>query len=185
MKSKFELKLRFLLKFKMETPVVHSLNNTFNPNGSFGEFELRTLSSELNPQPPFQRVIDGDRVNMIIQGLLDEKKRLGLNTVTQTGIIQIGQFGGFWYILDGQHRFRAYCKLNEPQIIRVQIWKFLTSEEMYTKFKEINSNVMIEDYVKNGDSNKRSYDKIIDYVQNTYKYYLKQTENPIFPNINI
>jgi hypothetical protein len=149
---------------------------------------LRELSGEITIENPFQRVPNPDKIKMIKDALIEEKRRLKLDDIPQTGVIQIGKFDGKTYILDGQHRFEAYKQLNSPTFIWIQRWSFLSLDEMRRKFIEINSNTPVESYIMDvtlPQTQKSAYDVLIDYVQTTYKGYIVTTDKPYFPNINI
>ena len=153
---------------------------------NFYVYDLSLLCRQIIPDNPFQRMIDRGRVDIIKEALLREKNQSNTPEVQQTGAIQIGYYQeNIFYIIDGQHRFQAYRELNEPKNVVVQIWKCANEEDMRRKFIEINSNVPIESYVMNPTSQKSVYDSVIEYVQKEYKNYLKSSDRPIFPNINI
>lgn len=156
--------------------------------GQFRFFELRQLSSVVKLEVPFfQRVLYREKIDLIKKQLINERDFLKVNDVIQAGTIHVGIINNVYYIMDGQHRLRAYQELNSPDTVMCQLWSFLNEEEMLQKFKEINSNTPLEDYISLDNGNnilKLVYDKIIEYVETNYKVYLKTTDTPIWPNIN-
>jgi hypothetical protein len=157
-------------------------------HGIFQIYTLRSLIASVKSETPFQRVIDNDKVQKIKESLVVEKENVKTKEIIQTGIIHLAQYQGNLFILDGQHRFEAYKQLDEPTDIYIQKWQFKNEEEMKQKFTEINSNTTIEHYVisKNvNTSQKEAYDILINYIQSEYKEYLKVSDSPNFPNINI
>ena len=157
----------------------------------YGQFQLRNLrelASNVISQNKFQRVIDNLKVDAIKEALLQEKVRYGLGEIVQTGIVQVGKCQGQTYIIDGQHRFKAFSELNSPTSILVQEWDFKNEEEMMYKFKEINMNTQMDGYVVSNSlsrDSKDAYNILINYVQTKYKNYIKTTLKPYFPNINL
>lgn len=156
--------------------------------GQYRSHDLRSISSVVKWEVPFfQRVINRDKVDIIKKNLISERDKLRRSDVIQTGVIHIGMVENTYYIIDGQHRLKAYQELNSPQVINYQIWNFMNMDEMKLKFIEINSNTPVEDYVMSSTGNqdtKLVFDKIIEYVETTYSNYLKHSDKPIWPNIN-
>lgn len=168
------------------------MENIILEQGKIFSLNITHLKNSVKLENPFQRVINDEKVKTIKEHLINEKNKYNISEVIQTGIIQIGSIlengNSIWYILDGQHRYQAYCELNSPKIIYAQLWKFNTMEDMRNKFIEINLNTPIENYVISNTINikqKESYDYLIKYIQLNYKDYLKNSNNPQWPNINI
>lgn len=160
---------------------------TSAPQGALYLYDLRQLSGEITLENPWQRVINRDKVKVIVAALLEEKIRCKSENIIQTGVIHVGRFEGKTYILDGQHRFEAYRELSEPHLVNVQLWTFITFEEMRKKFVEINSNTPVEGFlldVNVQQVQKDGYNLVIDYVQTTYKGYMSTSLDPHFPHIN-
>lgn len=154
-------------------------------HGNFYLYDITALFSRINTYNPFQRPIDRGKVDLIKESLMREKKEKSLSEIIQTGIIHIGSHKNIHYIIDGQHRFQAYRELKEPRNILIQFWDYSTIEEMQRKFVEINSNTPIEEYVINQVPQKSAYDTVIEHIQSEYKNYIKSSDKPIFPNINM
>ena len=156
--------------------------------GRFVPVKLSELIVSIQHYNPFQRVIDENRVQLIIDGLLKEKEILKVPSVIQTGAIQIAKITDKHYIIDGQHRFMAYKELNQPEDIYIQLWEYNDLEDALKKFKEINSNTPIEEHVLKStsieDPIKKKYDILIKYVESTYKHCIRTTNAPQWPNIN-
>ena len=169
-------------------------------NGEYRQLELDSLINSIS-ENPFQRVIDNSRVDTIINGLLEERNRFGYSHVIQTGVLQIAQLSnGSYYIIDGQHRLEAYKKLKEPKLILAQVWRYGNLDDMLKKFRDINSNLPIEEYVmKNAasinsslsridpNSDKIKFDTLIKYLKDKYPTLTMERNNSrcIWPNINI
>lgn len=156
-------------------------------SGIYEFIPLEALVQRIAGHNTFQRVIDETRVNIIMNGLIEEKERCGFDSIIQTGIIHIGIINNGWYFIDGQHRFSAYKRLNQPKNILVQMWTFNQLNDMVKKFQEINSNTPIEEYVLKSNleySQKEKYDTLVKYVEETYKSCIKTSTSPQWPNIN-
>jgi len=165
-------------------------------HGEFCTIELNVLCERTKEKNIFQRVIDNQKVETIVNGLLDEQKYKG--SIYQTGLIQIAINNEKWFVLDGQHRLCAYENLNSPKKIVIQTWYYENVDDMFRKFKEINSNTPIDEYVikatvenikKNEASNfawieKEKYDKVVNYVESHYARLIKKSDRPQWPNIN-
>ena len=157
-------------------------------HGSFSYIPLSLLCENTREKNIFQRVIDNQKVKTIINGLLDEQKLKGF--LYQTGVIQIAINNNKWYVLDGQHRLSAYECINGPNQIVIQKWYYENVEDIYKKFREINSNTPIDEYVINASINnsdfleKEKYDKLINYIETYYIRLIKKTATPKWPNIN-
>jgi hypothetical protein len=136
-------------------------------------------------RPEFQRIPDPNRVQEIKDDLLLEKQKYGF--IEPIGVLIIGIYNNRKYIIDGQHRFRAYCELKEPSNIIVQEWKCSSMQEMEDHFRRINRYVPVESYVLNPRSEmiKQACDKLILYIEEKYSAYFSKSENPNFPYINI
>lgn len=157
--------------------------------GEFLPLQLEWLYDNTREKNPFQRVISENKVDIIVNGLLEEEKILGY--IVQTGIIHIAKSGDKWYIIDGQHRLSAYYKLGKPTSIWTQVWKYDDLSEMLKKFRDINNNSPIEEYITkaavdgtSGLNEKEKYDKLIRYVESNYKQLIKYSDRPQWPNIN-
>lgn len=139
-------------------------------------------------QPSIQRPVSQSRVTDIVSGLREKEKKSG--NIIQVGVLHIAYCKGVRYILDGQHRLRAYQELNKPNTIRIQNWYVNDVDEMEQLFKEINSNVPLEAYIFNPDKEyKLGCDAVVKYVETTYGPYIKHpnrtsaTGNTYFPYI--
>jgi hypothetical protein len=134
-------------------------------------------------KPSFQRVPNRKRVKEIIKGLQTDEEE-----IKQIGIISLAICKGVRYIIDGQHRLEAYKKLGQPSIIMCQIWNVSNNQEMKDLFVKINNTVPIENYIFNADEEKKlAYDELIQYVETTYKKFIKApstTGRNNFPNIS-
>ena len=164
--------------------------NTFF--GIFKEYPIDQVYDGLNNKNPFQRVIDQNKVDIIVNGLIEEEKKYG--KTCQTGVLHIAQWNNEVLILDGQHRLSAYYKYNKTirkgfDQLMCQMWTFASYQEMLQKFRDINNNTQIEEYVKENANNpnannKEKYDKLIKYVESEYKECIKNTDRPQWPNFN-
>ena len=156
----------------------------------YGEFQSLPLIGVYNStreKNPFQRVIDQNKVDIIIRGLKEEEAKYG--NITQTGVIHVAELNGQWFLLDGQHRLSAYYTLGKPENIMIQIWKYHNLSDMLQKFKDINNNTPIEEHVINASKTeqfdeKEKYDILINYVETNYKNLIKYSDRPQWPNIN-
>lgn len=161
--------------------------------GKYHEVNLSELLNTISPNP-FQRVLNRERVKIIITGLLEEKARFNYPTCVQTGIIQIAHLNNNYHIIDGQHRLEAYKAVKEPQKIQIQIWQYNNLDDMLKKFRDINSNTQIQEHemdaAKPGASiqviqTKDKFGILEDYVQRQYSQLISESPKPQWPNINI
>lgn len=156
--------------------------------GEFIYYDLRSLSSTVRLEVPFfQRILHRDKIDIIKSQLIKERDFLKSEDIIQTGIIHVGLISGIYYIMDGQHRLKAYQELNSPSRVMCQLWYFINDKEMREKFIEINSNTPLEDYIltQNMEHEKKLiYDKIVEYLETHYASFLKSTDKPVWPNIN-
>ncbi len=147
-----------------------------------------------------------NHVNDISQFIENQYEKFG--SVNPIGTLILSEYEDKLYIIDGQHRMKSYIICKKPEKIVVQIWKVNNKEEMEDLFMSINKNAPMSSYVtKNLEKNtkegskipkdenkktnktkkerKKACDLLINYVEKNYPSYIKSTENPNFPNINI
>ena len=160
-------------------------------NGSYSRKTLKWFSEPFEndvrvQQPPFQRVIDRNRVDTIVESLTEKMKADG--KIIQTGVIHVAILRGVRYIIDGQHRLAAYQAIGDPIIIMIQTWYVESIDEMRQLFIEINSNAPVEAYIFNPDLEyKAACDIIVQHVEKEYKRFIKPmttTGRSNFPNIS-
>ena len=144
--------------------------------------------------PKFQRQIDQDRVSEIVNELSKRKE--------PTGIIILGKDKTKYNIIDGQHRFEAYKRLNISPII-VQIDYVDNEDQIQQRFANINKLVPIDSYVLTARQYpqrppravralrfKEMLDKLFKYISETYREYKSAVSDTNmyafrFPNINL
>lgn len=139
----------------------------------------------LDYNPGFQRQIDHQRVADIVTTLKADKEKY--RVIEGLGVLIIGVFDKKRFLIDGQHRFLAYCELQEPKILDVQEWTCGSMEEVIELFRRFNLHVPIADYIRNPitQDHKQSGDALVEYVQREYKKHISTSITPNFPNINI
>ena len=154
------------------------------------QVDLADLESEINrgifvDNPEFQRGIDTKRVDEIVKSLEADLKNY--HNIEGLGVLIIGNINGKKYMIDGQHRFASYCKLQAPQKIDVQEWTCASMDEVRDLFKRFNLLVPVDRYIQDAKTQdqKQAGDALVAYVRKEYKNFLSNSANPHFPNINI
>lgn len=135
----------------------------------------------LDYNPGFQRQIDHNRVAEIVKTLKADKEKYG--EIEGLGVLIIGVIDGKKkFLIDGQHRFLAYCELQEPKILDVQEWTCGSMEDVIELFRRFNMHVPIAEYIKNPVTQDRKHagDALVDYVQKEYKKYISTSTTPNF-----
>jgi hypothetical protein len=145
--------------------------------------ELREIST-----PIFQRQISDSHVDDLYNFHMGQKYETGY--VEPLGVLVTATLNNKIYIIDGQHRRKAYLRLNDyinqPIQVIIQNWNVSSEEEMKELFIQLNKNCPIPDYVKSSSGDKKkAADILIDYIQKHYKSYLSSSNRPQFPNINL
>src|SRR5574343_3696 len=90
------------------------------------------------------------------------------------------------YIMDGQHRFYAYKKYYENSLNDFNISYILkickTKDSLVNFFKELNDNYNQHDIILDNFDLSEIIKK---HIQNKYPKHISNSENPIYPNINL
>jgi hypothetical protein len=102
--------------------------------------------------------------------------------------IELCRLDNKFFCIDGQHRYYAFCSLyNEDTTnkfnVDIEIIECNNEEEMIDYFKLINMNKPVPDFLKNYKPNIAIHLK--NHIQTTYPQYIKPTERPNRPNINL
>lgn len=137
--------------------------------------------------PPFQRVINHNRVQELINEYMNEKANKGI--IIPVGILIIGCVNNNRYVIDGQHRREAFLAMGEPKEVIIQEIFVDNDFELFQLFKKANNTNPVEHYVLYPVDTqiKSATDKLIKYIQKDYNCYIVNPgkRTPIFPNICI
>jgi hypothetical protein len=104
---------------------------------------IKTIKlGEIRVSPVSQRELRPARVKYILRSLDFDK----------IGTLEVSERDGFYYIIDGQHRFQALCEFLGDGWASVQIqvwvWTGLTEEQEARKFLERNDVLAVDAYAK-------------------------------------
>src|SRR3989344_1588375 len=102
-----------------------------NGNHSMYYVPIDILAALCSNITSFQRQIDEDHVEEIIT-YYKTNHMLG-------GAISLCLLHEKYYIIDGQHRFIAMCRIKEPYSFFCHVYTCKTEEDMYALFSQINS----------------------------------------------
>jgi hypothetical protein len=97
--------------------------------------------------------------------------------------------------IDGQHRLSAYHSIGKPEMIWIQLWEYTDLSDMLQKFRDINNNTPIEEYVRENanklinnpgelSDDKEKYDILIKHVETKYRHCIRDSDTPQWPNFN-
>lgn len=104
------------------------------------------------------------------------------------GVITLGLINGNdkYQILDGQHRIAAYKKLLNEFIdfsVIVHIYEKKSQDELYLIYETINQSKKVELYKSMNEA--LIISKTIEYINVKFKPFIKNTNRPQVPNINL
>lgn len=139
-----------------------------NPRSFFKIYNISGLEKDINI-PEIQRLVNESRVEQIYENI--KSCFLQGKEINCTGVFTIAELNNVKYLLDGQHRFKAYLKLyNEKKDYDtkfiVNIIKVKTEEEMNNLFEQVNDTVPVAEIPK-GLTRKDS-NKVIDHFMKKY-----------------
>jgi len=140
--------------------------------------------------PDIQRTFNQARVNHFIDVLVKHLEESEI--VYNLNPIQLARLDGKYYILDGQHRFRAYQKLLsdydlqefESFRISVIVRDTNTRDELKMYFSDLNHHYISDDL----ETNVNKMDSIVElknYFRTHYSSYISSANRPKFPNISL
>ncbi len=144
--------------------------------------ELRRI---YKPQTPFiQRDCILERVEkfaIILNNYYEE-----YNLVHDLNTIHIGKLDNKYYLIDGQHRYRAYAQFwvetNINFNVLVMIYETDSNEEFRQIFRELNDNYITNELILE-ESEIDKKETIKKYILEKYPKYISKAENPRSPNI--
>lgn len=131
--------------------------------------------------PAFQRRLDNEVVNEIAIHIKEQRAK---NSYPYLGCIEIVEYDGNKYIIDGQHRYEAYRKdwknNDKPTLITVMIHTVDSYSEMVKIFKLRNTNQEVPRYIISCcDENERQLMiKIEEYLMSSDGVMKKETKRP-------
>jgi hypothetical protein len=104
------------------------------------------------------------------------------------GCIELCKLDNKFFCIDGQHRYYAFCQLYNDDTtnnfhVDIEIIECVNEDEMIGFFKIINMNKPVPEFLKNYKPKVALHLK--NYIEITYPQYIKSTERPIRPNINL
>lgn len=104
--------------------------------------------------------------------------------------IHIGIYQKKMYIIDGQHRFKAYENFFENGIEGKETHKIMcciylceTIDDIYHISKDLNDIIISEQMNLDKDELEKKY-RIKEYIKKHYKSYVSESDSPIKPNVN-
>ncbi len=153
--------------------------------------EHRMFSSLANVVvAPFQRPIDTDHLNTIIEKYRAVYKERGYFPVL--GDIILCKYSGIEYLIDGQHRYFALKTLCEEMNLSIYVWTqtvpVANPLEIKMNFEMANSNVQCpESLIANlyDDARLMVMKQLPAKMMPYFKQFHSNSDTPRFPNINI
>lgn len=140
-----------------------------------------------DPQIPMcQRQFIDERVNEIYEKIVKDQNKEYI--IPYLGFIHCGMYNRKIYILDGQHRYRAYQKYYKEHDKNFRINYVLkmcsTEKELRDFFKDLNNNYNPHDMILN-DKDLDTTGVIKKHIKNKYSEHISSSENPRLSNINL
>lgn len=135
--------------------------------------------------PTFQRRLDEDVVNEIAEHIKDQRNK---GKHPYLGAIEIAEYDGNIYIIDGQHRYEAYKKdfkqYGKKTKITILKYEVENYNEMLDIFTTRNMGVQVPTYILRSDNEKtrQLMMEIENYISGIPGFVKKETRRP---NINI
>jgi 5-methylcytosine-specific restriction endonuclease McrA len=124
-----------------------------------------------------QRSVDNNHVDNIIE-YLNNRQSSKADTCFLTPIV-IGLLNNKYYIIDGQHRICALCKFEGRYDLLVNLINIKDIEDLEYHLCIVNTN---KPYIQVGN---KEVKKIEEYISSNYKGYIKPSDNPRAPHINM
>lgn len=149
-----------------------------DPNNYTGISNLKLLKKSNIKYPDFQRILNDDNIREIEK----EHQNNTLNTI----LFEIGYLNNEYYLIDGQHRYRALLNINnEKYEFTVHLHKVNSVEELKNLFFLINKHTKIPDEWINIDS----HDELKINMSNIFNLFifresLKTSKKPQRPNLS-
>ncbi len=148
---------------------------------------LVELRDQLRPEIPFiQRDFIIERVEKLYTTLINYYNEFGY--IHDMNMIHICYYGGKYYILDGQHRYRAYNKffegINHDFNVLVCFYQCETKEDYRNIFRELNDNFISTDLIIDETEMEKS-ENLKEYIRDKYSEFLSNSERPKAPNVNL
>jgi hypothetical protein len=145
----------------------------------FHNFDKSSWESFLNDNKitymEYQRSVDHNHVEEIVKYL----KSYENGDASFISPIVLGKLDNKYYIIDGQHRINALKNFSDNYSLMVNLIFLKDHSDLNYKLKLVNSNkpyIQIEtNHIKN----------IEEFLLTTYKEYIKKSEKPLCPHINI
>ncbi len=104
--------------------------------------------------------------------------------------IHIGIYQHKLYIIDGQHRFKAYENFFESnpegkETFRVMVCIYLceTIDDIFHISRDLND-IVISEYMNLDIDDAQKKHRIKEYIKQHYKHYISESESPMKPNVN-
>ncbi len=148
---------------------------------------LGDLRENYRPEIPFiQRDFIIERVEKLYDTLMNYYNEYGY--VHDMNLIHICYYNNKYYILDGQHRYRAYNQFSEEIYedfnILVCFYKCDTREDYRNIFRELNDNFISSDLIIDETEMEKS-EKLKEHIKDKYSNFLSNAMRPNPPNVNL
>jgi len=154
-------------------------------NEPFKDFSERKITI-----PDIQRQIDDDRVNHFYSEIAKEFNIESKSLFSPyLGLLTVGVLDNNYYIVDGQHRYRAYEKFSKDSShtdfsIYYMHHDCQSTEDIVSLFRKNNNAFKIDEEVLNSLF-MPAREKLKSHINTKYKQHIKNTITPNFPHINI
>lgn len=136
--------------------------------------------------PEFQRIIDKNKVNEIVNFQLEHHKSKGYYCLLGSIILCYNKVSKSYYLLDGQHRYKAikilYNEYSHIVDFHIQIIDILDNADIQIYFDIINKNTELP-CIKFNEIDKGILQNVMDYFNNNYPDLWSKTSRARRPKI--
>ncbi len=171
-----------------------NLSYPFGQNYTVHIVPIQKLRKEWNVEiPNFQRTYSEKRVEFFFEQLIEEFEQR--SDILCLGTLNIVKLQDKYYILDGQHRYLAYCRLEEEYDLEeftnfrvLVLIRDATSEtEMIHYFRQLNTHYVSPEFQENimSDTTLSTSTMLKEYIQTNHASFISHAEKPKYPNVNL
>lgn len=155
---------------------------------------IQKLKKEWDVEIPiFQRAYSEKRVQFFYDQLIEEFEQR--SDILCLGVLNICKLSGHYYVLDGQHRYLAYCRFENDYdleehtnfMVLVLVRECTSETEMIHYFRQLNTHYVSTDFQDNisSDTTLTTSNMLKEYIQKNHASFLSNAEKPKYPNVNL
>ncbi len=169
-----------------------NLSYPFGQNYTVHIVPIQKLRKQWNVEiPSFQRSYSDKRVVFFYEQLIKEFEER--SDILCLGTLNIVHLKEHYYILDGQHRYLAYCKLEEEHDLEeftnfnvlVLVRECISEDEMLIYFRQLNTHYITESFQDNIMNHQSTSMIIKEYIQKNHSNFISHAEKPKYPNVSL